>query len=170
MAADEVLLRAAAWLSLLAWAAGEWWRVSEVADPARRRARLAWTAGAAALLAHTALAFQVRHFWSHDHAAREIARRTEEVVGLAWNGGIFVNYAFDALWLAEVAWWWAAPAGFLGRSRAALVASRVVFVTMFVNGAIVFASGPIVPVGAVAIGLVALAWTRGAKPREVAGV
>jgi hypothetical protein len=165
MATDEILLRAAAWLSLAAWAGGEWWRVVPAKDPAWRRARAAWTTGALALLAHTALAFQVSHAWSHDHASAEIARRTEDVVGLAWDGGIWVNYAFDALWLGEVAWWWAAPAGFLARPRAVLWAVRLVFLTMFANGAIVFAQGPVVVLGVLAVVVAGLAWWRDAKAR-----
>jgi len=163
VATDEILLRAAAWLSLLAWAAGEWWRVSDAADPWRGRARAAWTAGAAALLTHTAFAFQVRHGWSHGHASEEIARRTRDVVGLSWDGGIWVNYAFDGLWLGEVAWWWLAPAAFLGRSRPLEWTVRLVFLTMFVNGAVVFAQGPVVPVGVAAIAVVCLAWARDAR-------
>jgi len=169
MATDEVLMRAAAWLSLAAWAAGEWWRASEDADPERRRARVAWTIGALALLAHTALAFQVRHAWSHQHASDAIARRTEEIVGIAWAGGIWINYLFAALWMGEAAWWWARPAGFLGRPRAALWSVRLVFLTMFVNGAIVFAEGPVVAAGLLATGIVLLSWCRGvlqAEPRH----
>jgi hypothetical protein len=156
VAADEVLLRAAAWLSLIAWALGEWWRSSA----ALSRARLAWTLGAGALLAHTVLAFHVRHFWSHGHASREIARRTEAVVGLDWEGGIWVNYAFDALWVSEALWWWLAAASFLSRPRALVWVSRFVFLTMFLNGAVVFAHGPNVPVGVLAIVLVLWAWLR----------
>ena len=166
MPADEILMRAAAWLSLGAWAAGEWWRAAEPADPVRRRARAAWTLGAAALLAHTALAFQVRHAWSHQLASDAIARRTQDVVGLTWAGGIWINYLFAALWLAEAAWWWAHPAGFLARPRAATWAVRLVFLTMFVNGAIVFAEGPVVAAGLLATGLVLLSWRREAVQTE----
>jgi len=44
LAADEALLRGAAWLSLAGWALGEWWRSGALGGLGR--ARLAWTLGA----------------------------------------------------------------------------------------------------------------------------
>ena len=32
------------------------------------------------------------------------ARQTAEVFGLDWGGGLYVNYAFTAAWVADVAW------------------------------------------------------------------
>jgi hypothetical protein len=53
-----------------------------------------------------------------------------------------------------------AAASFLSRPRALVWVSRFVFLTMFLNGAVVFAHGPIVPVGVLAIVLVLWAWLR----------
>jgi len=76
------------------------------------------------------------------------------------------DHLVHALWLGEAAWWWARPAGFLGRPRAALWTVRLVFLTMFVNGAIVFAEGPVVAAGLLATGLALLSWRREATRRE----
>jgi len=79
-----------------------------VADPQRRErwALGAWTVGCAVFLLHIAFAFQFLHGWSHASAVAHTARRTYEVIGINWGGGIYVNYAFMLLWVVDVAWWW----------------------------------------------------------------
>src|SRR5215471_9659500 len=76
-------------------------------------ARLCWTAGCLAFLLHTAAAFHFYHHWSHRAAYEATARRTAEVVGLDWGGGLYANYAFAALWTADVCWWWLSPERYL---------------------------------------------------------
>ena len=71
-----------------------------------RWARLAWTIGCAALVAHFICAFQFYHAWSQESAYVETARQTAEVVAVNWGGGLFINYAVAILWIADVAWWW----------------------------------------------------------------
>lgn len=66
-------------------------------------ARLAWTLGFAALVVHFVLAFGVAHGWSHAAAVEHVRR-----VG-GYGEGIAVNYLFAAVWLADVAGWWASP-------------------------------------------------------------
>src|SRR5262249_33262083 len=34
------------------------------------------------------------------------AQRTAELVGLEFGGGLYANYAFTLLWVADVIWWW----------------------------------------------------------------
>jgi hypothetical protein len=79
-----------------------------IADPVRRDrwARWAWTVGCAVYLVHVAFAFQFLHHWSHAAAVEHAARRTFEVVGLEFGAGIFVNYVFTLLWIADVVLWW----------------------------------------------------------------
>jgi hypothetical protein len=157
---DDLLLRATAWLSMAAWAASEW-LLASVPRPVRAKpARASFTLGAVALLLHTGLALHLRHAWSQADAMREIARQTAEVTGLGFSGGLFVNYAFLAFWMAEACWWWLAPAGYLRRGLGARWASRAVFLFMFVNGAIVFGHGPVRVFGAIAILAVCLSWYR----------
>lgn len=162
---DDLALRATIWASLAAWVLAERWRARPAAA-ASRRARIAWTVGAAAALAHTAVAFHVRHGWSHAAAHADTARQTREVFGTDWGGGLWVNYAFLALWAADVLWWWTAPGRYLARPRALDGALRGFLLFMFLNGAVVFGRGPVRWAGAVALGLVVHAWYRraGAEP------
>jgi len=153
---SNLLMYGTAWASLLAWAASEWARSATRGG----LARLAWTAGAVFLLAHTALAFQLRHGWSHAAALRDTALQTEAVTGLDWGGGLYVNYAFVSLWVVEAAWWWVAPIGYRRRSRLLRRLTRTFFLFMFANGAIVFARGPVRILGALAILAVLWAWYR----------
>ena len=78
-------------------------------DGFREAARLFWTLGCLAYVAHVAAAFHFAHAWSHAQAYEHTADRTEEVIGWHWGGGIYVNYLFTLLWAGDVAWWWGAP-------------------------------------------------------------
>jgi hypothetical protein len=74
-------------------------------------ARLAWSLGWLTLLVHLTLAFGVAHGWSHAAAVEHVRQ-----VG-GYGEGILVNYLFAAVWGADVAWWWANPAGRASRPR-----------------------------------------------------
>jgi hypothetical protein len=159
----EILLRATAWLSLLGWAASECLKAGAAAGgPRARRSRALFTAGAFFLLVHTALAFHLRYAWSHTQAADDIARQTRAVTGLGFAGGLYVNEVFLALWLLEALWWWRAPARYRARGRAFDWPVRAFFLTMFVNGAVVFVPGAQRWAGALAILAVLAAWYRAA--------
>jgi hypothetical protein len=158
----ELLLRSTAWLSLVAWAGSEWERTHARPAAGVRRARGLFTAGGALLLVHSLVAFHVRHAWSQAAALQDTARQTEAVTGLAVGAGLFVNYAFVVLWLAEIAWWWRSPEGYVQRSRAVDRAVRGFFLFMFANGAFVFVRAPARWLGAAALIVVLAAWYRGA--------
>ncbi|HET6325960.1 MAG TPA: hypothetical protein VFG04_14885 [Planctomycetaceae bacterium] len=126
-----------------------------IADPVRRDrwARWAWTVGFAIYLVHVAFAFQFLHHWSHAAAVEHAARRTFEVVGFEFGAGLYFNYVFTLLWLADVVLWWR-------RSLAGRVASpayywtvQAIFAFMMFNATVVF--GPAfwkwVAVGALAV-------------------
>jgi hypothetical protein len=109
MSSEEFLTRATIWISILAYTIGcvlfaTAWRKSDV----DWRARLAWTIGCAALLAHFFFAFHFYHAWSHASAYTDTARQTAEVFTINWGGGLFINYAVAILWLGDVGWWWLA--------------------------------------------------------------
>lgn len=161
MSPDELLLRGTAWLSLAAWAVGEWIHVSAGGPHRESRARASFTLGALALLLHTGLALHLRHAWSQSGALREIARQTSELTGLDFRGGLVVNYAFLAFWLAEAFWWWRFPARSLHRPSGVRWVSRAVFLFMFANAAIVFGHGPVRVFGTLAILVVCASWYRG---------
>ncbi len=106
---DDFLTRSTVWISIVAYTVGSvvFARRAEF----DRWARLLWTIGCGALLAHFAVAFQFFHAWSHASAYTDTARQTAEVFGINWGGGVLVNYAVAALWSADVAWWWFAGLG-----------------------------------------------------------
>ena len=122
------------------------------------------------LLAHAALALHVHYGWSRQAAARDTARQTLAVTGLAFERGLLVNEAFLVVWSLEALWWWRAARSYRSRSRAVEWPVRAFFLVMFASGAFVFVPGPMRLAGAVAIVAVAVAWYRAAKgkPPEVA--
>lgn len=147
--APDLLLRGTIWLAVAAWAVSEVLR--RAGAPPGRAARAAFTAGALLLAAHTAAAFQVHHGWSHAAAFTDTARRTEQMTGFASGSGLYLNYAFIALWLADAAWWWLRPDAYLHRARLVDALVFAFFVFMIVNGAVVFAAGPMRLFGAAAV-------------------
>lgn len=69
-------------------------------------ARAIWTVGFVLFLLHTAAAFHLLHGWSHDAACEHVLKRTTEATGFETGVGIYVNYGFGLLWLADVLMWW----------------------------------------------------------------
>lgn len=167
----ELALRVTIWMSVLAWASSEVLRkagrVEDVGGGLRwEAARALHTTGAILLIGHTAVAFQFHHAWSHTAAFAATATRSAAVTGFASGAGIYMNYLLIAIWAADAAWWWLRPRAYLTRSRALDVAVFAFFIFMFVNGAIVFAVGPmrIAGAAAVAAALVARIALRAARP------
>lgn len=67
---------------------------------------LFWTGGWIALMGHTIAAFHYLHRWDHTAALSHTARRTAEVTGWNWSGGLYINYLFLAFWLSDVLRLW----------------------------------------------------------------
>jgi hypothetical protein len=99
-------------------------------------ARGLWTLGFVMALLHVALAFHLRHGWSHSAALAETARQTEELLGYRFGGGAYVNYAFLVVWAADVWWWWRRPAGFSARPPALDRTVRLFLSFIFAHGAV----------------------------------
>ena len=93
-----------------------------------------------------------------DAAIAHTARQTAALTGLNWGGGLYVNYAFIALWVGDAMLWWRDRSSYERRSAAWRDALLAIFVFMFVNGGIVFAHGPARAVGLIAVGVVL--WAR----------
>jgi hypothetical protein len=155
----ELVVRVTIWIALAAWGYAEWRRLRGGAG-ADRSARLAWTMGAVFTALHVLAAFHVRHAWSHASAVADTARQTREALGFAFGGGVYVNYAFLAVWLADAAWWWLAPRAFAARPRALDAAVRAFILFIFVNGAIVFPHGLVRVAGTLVLLAIAFAWYR----------
>ena len=157
------LVRATMLMATILWA---WAEVLTIRRPLQvEPARSLWTAGLVLALAHAAIAFAVAYGWSHEVAARDTARQTAAVTGIAWDGGIFVNYVFMAVWFIDALWRWLAPAAYLRRPAGLERARAIFFLVMFVNGAIVFAGTAARVVGVPAVAAVCFAWMLSPRRR-----
>jgi hypothetical protein len=104
-------------------------------------ARIFWTTGCVAMLAHIASAFHFYHHWSHTAAYAETARQTGKIYGLSWGGGLFVNYLLIIGWILDVIWWWRGLEIYRNRSRIFSIIWHVFLFFIFFNATVVFESG-----------------------------
>lgn len=143
MQTAELLTRITIWLALSGYVSGAaLFLFNHGRRPWLRAARWAWTLGCGCLLAHVVCAFQFYHAWSHWAAYHATAAQTGAVVGWAWGGGVYVNYAFTLLWTLDVSAWWARGLASYARRPAWLtVAWHGFFVFMLFNGTVVFGHG-----------------------------
>ena len=153
------------WAALAAYTIAELGRVHVGPVRGRQSVRGIWSCACLLYLAHVASAFQFWHGWSHAEACAHTATQVAAVVGLNWGGGIYANYAFTALWLVEVAWWWAAPVSYENRPSGVIFTVRAIFLFMIVNGAVVFVTGSMRWVGAGLVAALLVAWRRGPRPQ-----
>jgi hypothetical protein len=153
-------------VATIAWATGEvMMRRSASHD---RLARAIWTMGLALALLHVVVAFQFVYKWNHEAAISATVQQAADRFGQGWRGGIYVNYVFLLIWCADVCWWWIAPGSHASRALGLEVARVAVFLFMFINGAVVFATGVGRLVGAAAVTVVLVRWLargRGVVPR-----
>ena len=141
--------------SLVAYAMAEWLRM-RAGGRGAVTARRWWTVALLLSVVHTVVAFHYRYHWSHAAAAADGAAQIAALTGRSWAWAPFVNYAFLALWTADTARWWRRGAAAARDALRAAMSALVLF--MFVNGAIVFAHGPIRGLGAAATIAVLTAW------------
>ena len=104
-------------------------------------ARLPWTLAFLFYLTHVAAAFSFYHGWSHAAAYRDTARQTAEMFGMDWGGGLYFNYFFTGVWTLDVVWMWRNAASYQARPRWISTTIHAFLAFMFLNGAVVFASG-----------------------------
>ena len=160
MSRGELLTRITIWLAILAYAVG-----SVAFALARRRTRrdsatrIVWTIACLCLVAHVVWAFQFYHGWSHEAAYHETARQTQEVVGLNWGGGLFINYILLAGWIIDVGWWWWSGLNSYRQRPWQLVAAWHGFlIFMIFNATVVFKAGTVRWVGLCICGILGAAW------------
>jgi hypothetical protein len=125
-------IRASAFWPVILWCAG--WPVAFARAGRAAGARALWALGCLLSLLHTAVAFHVGHRWSHEAAWAH----TRQVGG--FGDGIYVNYAFALVWLADAVWVCAAFDSYRARPRWLhwLVHGFLAFVVF--NAAVVFGS------------------------------
>jgi hypothetical protein len=97
--------------------------------------RLVYTVGGLFCLFHIAVAFHVGHEWSHQKAFEHTGRSS------GFGPGIFVNYLFVVVWLADVVWAWVAFDHYLNRPRWVCWAVFGFMGFIVVNAAVVFGTG-----------------------------
>jgi hypothetical protein len=145
------------WLALVLFVAGETGRAFASRDS--RPPVWAWwtfTLGLALALIHTFLSFHIVHQWDHADAVRSTALQTQAMYGVAVGWGVYVNYVFFAVWLAD-AWWWRASPG-ARRSPAVTWTLRAFYMIVIFNAAVVFAAGPKRLLGLALVSWLSRAW------------
>lgn len=154
---DE-LVRVSIWASVLCWAMGVGFLL---VGRKSLLARWFWTAGAVAFGVHVLSSFDAFYQWSHCVAFEETARQTAEVVGMRTGFGLWLNYGFGLIWVADAAYWWArGQENYLARPRWIRLCIHTFLAFMVFNGAVVFVHGPMRWLGlALFVGLAAL-WCR----------
>ncbi len=138
----ELFTRWSAIVALALYVVGLTLLTGAMQSPARLVwARRAWTAGCLLFLVHIASAFQFYHHWSHRSAYAVTAQQTAEVVGVAWGGGLYANYVFTLLWVAEVIWWWGGLDRYSSQPRVLKWAVQGFLGFMAFNATVVFGTG-----------------------------
>jgi hypothetical protein len=120
--------------------------------------RLLWTVGCLAYLVHVGCAFAFYHHWSHADAYRATAQRTEEMTGFAWGGGLYANYAFTLVWIADVAWWWLRSNDYVMRSRWIEWGVQGYMAFIAFNAVVIFGNDEIRWAGIAACVMLAVVW------------
>ena len=160
MPAGDAIVRATILASIVLYGGAEYlWFRHRVRAFALRRAL--WSAAFVLCVIHVARAFDVHHGWSHAAAEAHTAEVTARVTGIESGVGIYVNYAFLALWAADVGWAWLAAPRYLRRGPGVSAVISATFLFMIFNGAVVFASGPARGTGLAVTATVLWAWWRG---------
>ena len=161
MSKGEILTRGTIWITILGYAVG----AAAFALSGKRHkwdsaARLAWTVACVGLLVHVTCAFHFYHGWSHLVAYRDTARQTDDVFGLNWGGGIYVNYALIICWVLDVTWWWLRGLDAYRRRPWPLVAAWHGFLIFVIfNATIIFETGLVRWAGlSVCLGLCLVWW------------
>ncbi len=151
MTSEALLTHGTALVSFLAYGITLALRGTASGRPDRQRwSRAFWTASVVVFILHVLCAFHFVHHWSHAAAYAATARQSAEVMGLNWGGGLFWNYAFTLVWIADAVWWWLARQTYEARPRSIewLVQGFMGF--MWFNATVVFGHGWVRWAGAVA--------------------
>lgn len=162
----RALLYATIWASMIALGLSEWARRGQ-GRWGRRPAFLVSGVGLALLVTHIAIAIFHHHGGDHAAAVAETARLTEAVYGVAWGGGVYVNYAFVATWAAYLWWWQRRLDVVIDARRIPVLVLRILLFVLIVNALVVFASPLTRPLGVVICAVLLWAWRPGVAGQEL---
>ena len=65
------------------------------------------------------------------------------MIGFDWGGGLYLNYLFTIVWIADVVWWWGGVERYRCRSRLVLAIMHGFLFFIVVNATVVFGAGAI---------------------------
>lgn len=162
----RALLYLTIWASMIALGLSEWARRGQ--DRWSRRPAWVISAGGLALLVtHIAIAIVHHHGGDHSAAVAETARLTERVYGVAWGGGVYVNYAFVAVWAAYLSWWRRRMDLVIDSRSIPVLVLRCLLFALIVNALVVFASAQTRPLGVIICAVLLWAWRPGESRQEL---
>ena len=151
----DTIVRGLIWLSLACFVTAHLAFQRTGSGAPARGPLLLYGIGAGLALAHYLAAFHWHYDWSHAGAVLSTADQTAEVFGVAWGGGVWVNYGFLATWVLEVVW--RARRGEI-RHPVGRWGLRVFYGIVIVNGAVTFAAWPMTLVGGVLVAGLVWSW------------
>ena len=165
METGEFLTRATIWITIVAYTAGS---VAFATARGRLRwdsaTRVLWTIAVISLIGHFISAYQFYHHWSHESAYVDTARQTDEVIGLNWGGGLFINYALLIIWTIDVSWWWLRGLNsYRARPWPLVAAWHGFLIFILFNAMVVFKNGPTRWVGLIIFLILFISWARIAR-------
>ena len=100
-------------------------------------------------------------------AVAETARLTESVYGVAWGGGVYVNYTFVAIWAAYLSWWRRRMDLVIDSRRIPVLVLRCLLFVLIVNALVVFASPQTRALGVIICAVLLWAWRPGESRQEL---
>jgi len=146
------------WLALALFVGGETGRSLTRGSRAPGWAWWAFSLGLVLALVHTVLAFQWVHNWVHADAVNATARQTQAVFGVSVGWGVYVNYVFYGVWMADAAWWRRFPD--LSQPASAVTwGLRAFYLVIILNAAVIFAVGPRRLLGLMMVSWLAWIWS-----------
>lgn len=162
----RALLYVTIWASMIALGLSEWARRRR-GRWSRRPAWLISAGGLTLIVIHIAVAIFHHHGGDHAAAVAETARLTEAVYGVAWGGGVYVNYAFVAIWAAYLSWWRRRTDLVIDSRSIPVLVLRCLLFVLIVNALVVFASAQTRPLGVMVCAVLLWAWRPGAARQEL---
>ena len=112
--------------------------------------KLIWTLGWLFMLLHVAAAFHFVHDWSHRAAFVATENETFQQLGFRYGAGIYFNYVFVVAWAVDVYFTWRPARRNVIGIRRFLFAGRCYLLFIAFNGVVVFESGWLRFLGALA--------------------
>ena len=126
--------------------------------------RTLWTISFLLFLVHVMAATHFVHHWSHMAAYDATSEETRHKLGFAYGAGVYFNYLFLVVWAIDVYSMWRPAKHPNDAVRALQLAGRLYLLFIAFNGVVVFKSGWMRVLGAIATALLlGLAWRNLAR-------